>query len=348
MAGGSPVDPLALSIEALDRYLKRSLPEYEGPVEARKYSGGQSNPTYELKTPLATYVLRRKPPGQLLKSAHAVDREFRVQRALANTDVPVARMRCLCEDESIIGSVFYIMDHVPGNIAFDPRLPHIKKSERVHFFNEMNRVLAAIHSVDLDALGLADFGPPGNYIARQVKRWSAQYRASETEPISAMDRLIDLLDRRLADGAGEGERTLVHGDFRIDNLIFSESHSVEAVLDWELSTIGHPYADLASVIMQWQMPVGVEGRGLAGVDREAEGLPQDEGFIAAYCERRKIDSIPGFGFFLAFCFFRMGAVLQGVKKRALAGNASNPEQGLKMGAFVPIFAVKGLEALAHG
>ncbi len=339
-----PNDAQTLDIDAVDAYLAAHLPGYEGPLEARKFSDGHSNPTFLLTTPSQAYVLRRKPPGTLLKSAHAVDREFRVQKALSGSDVPVARMHLLCEDETVIGSMFYVMQHVPGRIFFDPRLPEVPKTERPLIFNDMNRVLAALHSVDIDAVGLADFGPPGNYIARQTSRWSQQYEATQTGPIPAMDRLIDALAERMPEG--EGERTLVHGDYRIDNMIFSR-HSPHclAVLDWELSTLGHPYADLASVIMQWRMPPGPDGRGLDGVDRVELGVPIDEEFIASYCDRRRIPGIEDFGFYLAFCFFRMGAVLQGVKKRALDGNASNPERGLRMGAYVSVFAEKGLEAL---
>ena len=339
-------DPQNLDTDAVADYLSSHMPGFSGPVSARKFSDGQSNPTFHLTTECGDLVLRRKPPGVLLKSAHAVDREFRVQSALLRSDVPVAKMHVLCEDDGVIGSAFYIMDHVPGRIFFDPRLPDVDKSDRAAIFNDMGRVLAALHEVDLQATGLTDFGAPGNYIARQVARWSKQYRASETVNIPAMERLISILEERLQGGAGEGEQCLVHGDYRIDNLIFHrEEPKVHAVLDWELSTIGHPFADLASVIMQWSMPPGTEGRGLAGIDRSAYGLPTDDAFVSGYCERRNIPPIKDFGFFLGFCFFRMAAVLQGVKKRALDGNASNPERGLKMGELVPEFAAQGLRAI---
>ncbi|MDJ0826836.1 MAG: phosphotransferase family protein [Rhodobacter sp.] len=342
-------DAQILDIEAVDAYLSAHLPGYAGPLRAEKFAQGQSNPTFKLSTPSSTYVLRRKPPGVLLKSAHAVDREFRIQRALADTDVPVARVHLLCEDNAVIGSAFYVMDHVAGRIFFDPRLPEVSTAERGNIYNEMCRVLAALHMVDPAAVGLADFGPPGNYIARQTARWSKQYKASATGAIPAMDRLIAMLEERLAGNEDGGERTLVHGDYRIDNMIFSPTEPrCLAVLDWELSTIGHPLADLASVIMQWQMPPGPDGRGLAGEDRKALGLPEDADFIASYCERRSIPPVKDFGFYLAFCFFRMAAILQGVKKRALDGNASNPERGLKIGAYVPVFAKKGVDALGNG
>lgn len=211
----------------------------------------------------------------------------------------------------------------------------------------MNRVLAALHEVDINARGLSDYGPEGNYFERQVGRWSKQYRASETTKIPAMDELMTtLVEARPAD---DGQRTLVHGDYRIDNMIFDATGTkCRAVLDWELSTIGHPFADLAGVIMQWQLPAGSEGRGMDGLDRAALGLPSDEAFIAQYCERRGLDGIDNFGYYLGFCFFRMAAIIQGVLKRALDGNASNPERAMKVGAYVPIFAQHGLDALKRG
>lgn len=333
-----------LDTDAVAAYLKTHLPGFEGPLMAEKFQTGQSNPTFLLKTPSRDYVLRRKPPGILLKSAHAVDREFRVQRALADTDVPVARMHLLCEDDDVIGSAFYIMDHVKGRNFGDPRMEGEDNATRGAVIADMNRVLAALHDVDVDAVGLSDYGPPGNYYERQIARWTKQYRASETVDIPAMNRLIDGLTEALPDD--DGQRGLVHGDYRIDNMIFDAQDPLcRAVLDWELSTIGHPYADLAAVIMQWQMPAGAEGRGLAGIDRAALGLPSDEAFIAMYCERRGISGIDNFGFFLAFCFFRMAAIIQGVLKRGLDGNASNPERARKLGEHVPAFAEGGWKAL---
>lgn len=333
-----------LDLSAVDAYLSAHLPGYHGPLEAQKFEVGQSNPTYLLTTPARSYVLRRKPPGVLLKSAHAVDREFRVQSALAGSDVPVAGMHLLCEDESVIGSMFYIMDLVVGRNFTDPTMTGVDNATRSAVITDMNRVLAALHMVDIDAAGLADFGPPGNYIDRQVGRWTKQYRASETAPVPAMDALIAALATDMP--KDDGQRTLVHGDYRIDNMIFqSEGSNCLAVLDWELSTIGHPYADLASVIMQWQLPPGNEGRGLAGVDRDSLGLPTDEAFIAQYCARRGLNGIDNFGYFLSFSFFRMAAIIQGVLKRALDGNASNPERALKIGQYVPVFAEHGLKAL---
>ncbi|SFM58029.1 phosphotransferase family protein [Shimia aestuarii] len=341
------MDTSTLDTEAVAGWLSANLPGFEGPLEAAKIAGGQSNPTFLLTTPGRKYVLRRKPPGVLLKSAHAVDREFRVQKALAGSDVPVAGMHVLCEDDDVIGSAFYVMDHVAGRQFDDPRLPDLDPEARGRVFDEMNRVLAAIHSVDIDAVGLSDYGPEGNYFERQIARWTKQYRASETEPVPDMDALIDWLAANTP--PDDGRRTLVHGDFRIDNMLFApDREEVIAMLDWELSTIGHPYADLGSVIMQWQMPPGNEGRGLAGVDRASLGIPTDQAFITAYCQRMGLPGIDRFGFYLAFCFFRMGAIIQGVLKRALDGNASDPERAMRLGAFVPRFAKAGLEAAKHG
>lgn len=340
-------DTQTLDEGAVAAYLKDNLPGFEGPLEVTKFQTGQSNPTFLLRTPGHSYVLRRKPPGTLLKSAHAVDREFRVQKALADTDVPVAKMHLLCEDDDVIGSMFYIMDHVPGRNFNEPQMPGVSTSDRGAIIDEMGRVLAALHDVDIEKVGLADYGPPGNYFERQVGRWSKQYKASETQDIPAMNELMErLVAERPED---DGQRTLVHGDYRLDNMIFdAETTDCRAVLDWELSTIGHPYADLASVIMQWQLPAGTEGRGMGGLDRAALGLPSDAAFIEKYCQRRGLPGIDNFGYYLAFCFFRMGGIVQGVLKRGLDGNASNPERAMKLGAFVPVFAQHGIDALNRG
>lgn len=340
-------DTQTLDEAAVHAYLSEHLPGFEGPMEVTKFQGGQSNPTFQLKTPNHSYVLRRKPPGVLLKSAHAVDREFRVQKALEGSEVPVSKMHLLCEDNSVIGSMFYIMDHVPGRNFNEPAMPDVSPADRGAITSEMNRVLAALHSVDINAVGLSDYGPEGNYFERQVGRWSKQYRASETDKIPAMDQLMDaLVGDRPAD---DGQRTLVHGDYRLDNMIFdAKTTDCRAVLDWELSTIGHPFADLAAVIMQWQLPAGSEGRGMGGLDRASLGLPSDEDFIAEYCARRGLNGIDNFGYYLGFTFFRMAAIIQGVLKRALDGNASNPERAMKVGAFVPVFAQHGLDALKRG
>ncbi len=337
-----------MDLDRVSQWMAAHVPDFEGPLRATKFDVGQSNPTFRLDSPSGAYVLRRKPPGVLLKSAHAVDREFRVQQALAGTAVPVPQMLALCDDDTVIGSMFYIMSLVEGASIVDPSMPGTAPERRGAIVSDMIRVLAAIHDVDLEALGLSDYGPPGNYYERQLARWSKQYRASQTEDLPVMEALMDWLESNMP--PDDGQRTLVHGDYRIDNLLLEpDGHRVLAVLDWELSTLGHPFADLAGVIMQWQLPPGDEGRGLAGVNRSALGLPSDDAFIDLYCQARGIGRPSGFGFYVAFAFFRMAAILQGVKKRALDGNASNPQKALRLGAFVPRFAELGLEArTAHG
>lgn len=335
-----------IDLDAVQRYMAGRLAGFDSTITAEKFQTGQSNPTFLITTSAGNYVLRRKPAGALLKSAHAVDREFRVQSALADSDVPVAKVYHLCQDPEVIGSDFYVMEHVVGRNFSDPVMGDISPAERGAVIEEMSRVLAALHDVKIGEVGLEDYGPQGNYFARQLGRWSKQYRASEVEPIEDMDALIAALDADLPED--DGQSGLVHGDYRIDNMIFApDGADCRAVLDWELSTLGHPYADLAGVIMQWQMPPGREGRGLAGVDRAALGLPSDAEFIDRYCARRGLAGIDRFGYYLAFSFFRMAAILQGVRKRGLDGNASNPEHAARLGAYVPEFARAGLAALAR-
>lgn len=336
-----------LDTRAVAAWVGGRLPGFDGAIRAVRFRGGQSNPTFRLDTSAGAYVLRRKPGGVLLRSAHAVEREFRVQSALAGSDVPVPRMRLLCEDPDVIGAPFYLMDHVDGRALGDPRLDAVPPALRGAVMDAMNAALAAIHSVDLAAAGLADYGPQGDYYARQLDRWTRQYRASETHGIAPMEALIDWLGRHRP--ADDGRRTLVHGDFRIDNLIFArDAPRVAAVLDWELSTLGHPVSDLAAVLMQWRMRTGPDGRGLAGVDRAARGLPSDAEFVDAYCARTGLPGIDRLDFHLAFAFFRMAAILQGVRKRGLDGNASDPARAATMGALVPDFAQGGLDAARGG
>ena len=336
-----------LDAARVTEYLSENVCGFSGPIEVEKFQIGQSNPTFLLKTPAKNYVLRRKPPGVLLKSAHAVDREFRVQSALAGTDVPVAKMHHLCEDNDVIGTMFYVMDAIDGRNHTLPTMPDVDNVRRGAVIDEMNRVLAALHDVDIDAVGLSDYGAPGNYFERQIGRWSKQYRASETAEVPAMNELMERLVEQMPED--DGQRSLVHGDYRIDNMMFEhDGPNCLAVLDWELSTTGHPYADLAAVIMQWQMPANKEGRGFEGVDRAKIGVPTDNQFIESYCQRRGIGKIDNFGFYLAFNFFRMTGIIQGVLKRAVDGNASNPERGIQMGQYVPVFANAGLQALNKG
>ena len=339
-----PVNTQTLDTEALERYLRRELADFSGPLSAEKFPGGQSNPTFLLDDGTRQWVLRRKPPGELLASAHAVDREYRVLRALKNTDVPVADAYLLCEDERVIGSMFYLMEYLKGRVFWDPKLSEISdRRERGAIYDEMNRVLAALHTLDPGALGLADFGRPGNYFERQVSRWTRQYRASETEHSAAMETLIAWLPANMP--ADDAQARLVHGDFRLDNLMFHATEPrIIGVLDWELSTLGHPLADLSYQVMAWQLPDGDAIRGLAGVDRAALGLPSDEAYIRRYCERTGRDAIEHWNFYLVFCFFRLAAILQGVKKRALIGTASSAEAEAR-GALVQPLAELGLRYL---
>lgn len=335
-----------LDTSRLQTYLETNLPGFAGTLAAEKFAGGQSNPTFRLSADGRQYVLRRKPPGELLASAHAVDREFRVISALGNTDVPVPHAYLLCEDESIIGSMFYIMEYLDGRVFWDPTLPEIAdNAERGAMYDDMNRVLAALHDIDVDAVGLSDFGRPGNYYARQISRWTKQYRASETEHSEAMETLIAWLPEHMPED--DGAVSLVHGDYRLDNVMFHPGEPrIIAVLDWELSTLGHPLADLAYQVMAWQLPGDAGLRGLLGVDRHALGLPEDSEYVEAYCRRTGRDHIDNWNFYLVFCFFRLAAILQGVKKRALMGNASSPEAEAK-GALVEPLAHYGVDLIKH-
>jgi aminoglycoside phosphotransferase (APT) family kinase protein len=330
-------DVRALDEAALEAYLSHHLDGFAGPLSTEKFAGGQSNPTYLVRTPKANYVLRRKPPGHLLKSAHAIEREYRVMKALADTPVPVPRMLLICEDDHVLGTSFFLMEHVAGCVLWDPALPDETPAARAAVYDEMNAALASLHSVDIAAVGLADFGRPGNYFARQLARWSEQYRASETGTLADMDRLIAWLGAALPDD--DGRVALVHGDYRIDNMIFASNEPrLLALLDWELSTLGHPFADLAYQCMQWRLPNEGVFRGLGDLDRAAAGIPTEADYVARYCGRMGLAGIPDWTFCLAFSFFRLAAILQGVKKRVLEGNASNPERGLKMGEAVPVLA----------
>jgi aminoglycoside phosphotransferase (APT) family kinase protein len=329
---------------SLARYLEAALPGFRGPIAAEKTPTGQSNPTFILTTPARKYVLRKKPPGQLLKSAHQVDREYRVMKALGDTDVPVPRMLLLCEDDGVIGTAFFVMAFVDGTVFWDPALPELASAQRGRVYDEQNRALAALHSVDPARVGLADFGRPGSYFARQRDRWTKQYRASETEHLEDMETLIKWLEEN--EPPDDGRVSLVHGDYRLDNMIFAHDASrLLAVIDWELSTLGHPFSDLAYQCMQWRFPNHETMRGLAGVDRKALGIPTEEEYVARYCERMGLAEIPHWKFCLAFSFFRLAAIVQGVKKRGLDGTASNPEKALKSGERVPLMARMGVDVL---
>ncbi|MFD2057193.1 phosphotransferase family protein [Mesorhizobium calcicola] len=331
-------DPNVLDQIALAPYLEAEIPDFSGLLSIEKFKSGQSNPTYLLTAQSGRYVLRAKPPGQLLKSAHQVDREFTVMSALAGTAVPVPRMLHLSAEDSPIGRMFYVMDFLDGRIFWDPALPEARDNEeRAAIYHATNATLAALHDVDVEAAGLSDFGRPGNYFERQLARWTSQYRASETGTVADMDRLIAWLETHRP--ADDGRVSLVHGDYRLDNLIFAlRQPEVLAVLDWELSTLGHPFADLAYQCMQWRLPHASGFRGLGGIDRRALGLPSEDAYVAAYCRRRGLTSIGNWTFFLAFSFFRLAAICQGVFKRALDGNASNPEKAKTYGEAVKLLS----------
>ena len=333
-----------LDIGILQPYLEAHVEGFQGPLRAEKFSGGQSNPTFKLTTESGVYVLRRQPPGKLLKSAHAVDREFRVLAALADTDVLVPRVYHLCEDRGVIGSLFYLMEFCDGRIFWDAAIPEVDTSERTDIYDEMNRVLAALHRIDIDAVGLADYGKPGNYFQRQYDRWSGQYRASELQRIAPMEELMSWLADNIP--AEDGRVALVHGDFRLDNLIFDDqSPRAIALLDWELSTLGHPFADVGYLCMQLRMPQNVGTMsGLRGKDLASLGIPDEAAYVARYCERMGIGEIDNFGFYVAFSFFRLAAIIQGVAKRAADGNASSANAA-EVGQFVEPMARFGLEAI---
>jgi aminoglycoside phosphotransferase (APT) family kinase protein len=309
-----------LPLDRLAAWLRRHVEGFKGPIAAERFAGGQSNPTYKLEARSGFYVLRKKPPGALLPSAHAVDREFRVMRALAETPVPVPRVHALCEDDAVIGSAFYVMQFLDGRIFWDQRLAEIAPAERAAMFDSMNAVIAALHSVDYAVIGLGDFGRPGNYMGRQIARWSRQYRASETEAITAMDHLIDWLPLHLPE---ESAPAIVHGDYRMDNLVFHKTEPrVIGILDWELSTIGDPLADFAYHAMTWRVTPELF-RGLAGIDFAAAGIPDEAEYVAAYCRRTGRDHVAAWEFYMVYSLFRIAAILQGIAKRAIEGTAAS-------------------------
>jgi aminoglycoside phosphotransferase (APT) family kinase protein len=319
----------------LDAFLDGKLAGYTGNLVVRQFEGGQSNPTFMLQSGDRRWVLRKKPPGKLLKTAHMVEREQQILTALQGTDVPVPRVDAFTEDSEIIGTPFFVMEFVQGRVFYDPTLPGMAPAERAAIYDDMNRVLAALHGVDYGARGLADYGKPGNYFARQVSRWSEQYLAAKTHDIPSMDALLEWLPAHQPD---DETTTIVHGDFQMSNLMFhpTEPRCV-ALLDWELSTLGHPMADLAYACHRYHVTPG----GLAG-----NGIPTEDEFVARYCERTGRERIPGWNFYLAFALFRLASIVQGVYKRGLQGNASSASAvGLKL--VVDAFADKAWE-LAKG
>ena len=305
---------------ALAAWLRKHVAPFSGEVAVEQFQGGQSNPTYRVAAGDRRYVLRRKPPGPLLPSAHAVDREFRVMTALAGTGVPVPKMHALCDDASVIGTPFYVMEYVEGRVLWDPTLPGMTPVERAAHYDELNRVIAALHQVDIEAVGLADYGKPGNYVERQVARWSRQYQSAGGDRIPSMDRLIEWLPRHVP---SSDETAIVHGDYRIDNVIFHPREPrVLAVLDWELSTLGHPLSDFAYQVMAWRLRPQ-QFRGLKGFDLPSLGIPTEEEYIAMYCRRTGRSAIPDWEIYLIFNMFRIAAILHGVLARALQGNAAS-------------------------
>ena len=310
---------------ALERYLASQLDDFTGPLTIARFRGGQSNPTYRLSTPAGDYVLRRKPFGKLLPSAHAIEREYRITGALHGAGFPVARPFHLCTDNSVIGSAFYVMEFVEGRIFWTPHAPQLGVEQRAAVFDAMNATIARLHSIDHAAAGLSGFGRPEGYVARQIRRWSEQYRASETEKIAAMDRLIEWLPSACPRETGQA---IVHGDFRLDNCIIHPTEPrIIAVLDWELATIGDPIADFTFHLMQWFMPVSEDGSGVGSLmgHEDCPGIPALGEYIASYCRRTGRDSIADLNVYLTYNFFRLAAILQGILGRVREGTAANAD-----------------------
>jgi len=328
-SGTKPVDQaLAFDEAKLSAWLQANVEGFRGPLTARQFRGGQSNPTYRIDAASGAYVLRRKPPGKLLPSAHAVDREYKVISALHQAGFPVAKPHVLCEDEDVVGTMFYLMDCVEGRVFWVPDLPGCDKAERGAIYDVMNETIARLHSFDFEALGLGDFGRPAGYVARQIKRWSQQYRASQTSELAEMEKLMEWLPGATPADSGAA---IVHGDFRLDNMILHPTEPrVLAVLDWELATLGDPLGDFTYHLMQWQMPPSRFGGGtgsLVGLDLAALGIPSMEAYVARYCERTGRDGIDDLDFYFAYNFFRLAAILQGIIGRVRDGTATNENAG---------------------
>jgi aminoglycoside phosphotransferase (APT) family kinase protein len=323
-SGTKDIDPAdAIDAHALDEYLRVNVVDYQGPLTLKQFKGGQSNPTYLLKASSGDYVMRRKPSGKLLKSAHAVDREYRIMTSLHAAGFPVPRTYALCEDESVIGTMFFVMEYVEGRIFWDLDLPGCERDERTAIYDQVNQTFAQLHNFDCTLLGLDDFGKPGNYFSRQISRWSGQYAASETSKIPAMNRLINWLPDNIP---GDESASVVHGDFRLDNMVIHPTEPrVLAVLDWELSTIGHPLGDFTYHLMPWQIPdFGIGSSGLKGKNLPELGIPSEDDYIASYCERTgRSDGISDRDFYSAYNFFRIAAILQGIAGRVRDGTAAS-------------------------
>ena len=324
---------------ALANWLNTDIDGCDGQYQLEKFATGQSNPSFLLQCGGQQFVLRRKPPGELLASAHAVDREYRLISALRHTDVPVPQALALCTDDSVIGSMFYVMSYEPGDILWDPALPDAETALRPAYYHSLIGALATLHDVDYESVGLQDFGRPGNYFERQLTRWHKQYQASQTTELPAMDSLIAWLQRNMP--PDDGASSIIHGDYRLDNVMFHKgSPQIRAVLDWELATLGHPMADLAYYLMALRLPGEGEIRGLQGKNLKDLNIPEEAELIDLYCQQRQLASPRHWNFYMAFCFFRLAAILQGVYKRGLDGNASN-ERALRMGELVAPLAEMG-------
>lgn len=321
-------------IKALERYMAAHVEGFKGPITAEQFRGGQSNPTYRLTTPGARYVLRRKPPGTLLKSAHAVDREYRMLVALQDSKVPAARPFALCVDESVIGSAFYIMEHVDGRVFWDHLIPEFDNAQRAALYDHMNEVLAELHLLDYERVGLADFGKPGNYFARQIGRWTKQYNASQTDTIAEMNNLIEWLPKNIP---ADESISVVHGDYRLENMIIHPTEPrIVAILDWELSTIGHPLGDLTYQCAQWRLPHTALMNGIQGVDRQAYGIPTEDEYVATYCRRTGRRTIENWDFYMAYNLFRLAAIVQGIVGRIRDGTASSKDAATMSGRVRPL------------
>lgn len=321
-------------VGALERFMAEQIVGFKGPISVDQFRGGQSNPTYRLATPGMRYVLRRKPPGTLLKSAHAVDREYRMLAALQGSKVPVAKPLALCQDETIIGSAFYVMEFVEGRVFWDHLIPELDNRQRAAIYDHMNEVLSALHTLDYERLGLADFGKPGNYFARQIGRWTKQYRASQTDTIAEMDKLIEWLPEHIP---GDESTSIVHGDYRLENMIIHPTEPrIVAILDWELSTIGHPLGDLTYQCAQWRLPHTPLMNGIQGVDRKAYGIPTEEEYVATYCRRTGRRAIENWDFYMAYNLFRLAAIVQGIVGRIRDGTASSKDAATMSGRVRPL------------
>jgi aminoglycoside phosphotransferase (APT) family kinase protein len=319
---GAPLDAHQFDEAALTAYLLEHVPGFGGDCAIQQFLGGQSNPTFLIEDSSGSYVLRKKPPGQLLPSAHAVDREYRVISALAHTRVPVPTTRVLCDDDSVIGQMFYVMDYVPGRVVTDREMPGYTPAERTSMFHSLVAVLGRLHSVDYQSVGLEDFGKPLAYVARQIARWSKQYEASRVEDFAPMDNVIAWLSENNPD---DEQASIVHGDYRPGNVIFHNAEpTVAAVLDWELSTIGHPFADLGYFLAPYRMDASISSFGIKGLELDRLGIPPEAELLETYAEATGRDSVPNIDFYIVFSMFRLAAILAGVMRRGLDGNAADP------------------------